>query len=84
MFFGYKSDLAVRYLKKYKLEWCSVQLCYAIGIEKPLSIYIDSNIGEIKVDDNLYEECKPRNIIKDLKLLDISYYKKSMFGNFVK
>ena len=82
---AYKArQIAVRYLKKYKLEWCSVQLCYAIGIEKPLSIYIDSNIGEIKVDDNLYEECKPRNIIKDLKLLDISYYKKSMFGNFVK
>ena len=82
---AYKArQIAVRYLKQYNLEWCSVQLCYAIGIEKPLSIYIDSNIGEIKVDDNLYEECKPRNIIKDLKLLDISYYKKSMFGNFVK
>ena len=82
---AYKArQIAVRCLKKYKLEWCSVQLCYAIGIEKPLSIYIDSNIGEIKVDDNLYEECKPRNIIKDLKLLDISYYKRAMFGNFVK
>lgn len=82
---AYKArQIAIKTLKKYNLEWCSVQLCYAIGIEKPLSIYIKSNIGDIEVDKKLYEECKPRNIIKDLKLLDISYYEKAMYGHFLK
>ncbi len=82
---AYKArEIAIKTLKKYNLEWCSVQLCYAIGIEKPLSIYIKSNIGDINVEEKLYEECKPRNIIKDLKLLDISYYEKAMYGHFLK
>ena len=82
---AYKArQIAIRMLKKYNLNWCSVQLCYAIGIEKPLSIFINSDIGEINAEESLYEECKPRNIIKDLKLLDISYYNKSMYGHFLK
>ena len=80
---AYKArQIAVSMLKKYNLEWCSVQLCYAIGIEEPLSIFIDSNIGNINVDKSLYDECKPRNIIKDLKLLEITYFDKAKYGHF--
>ncbi len=80
---AYKArQIAVSMLKKYNLEWCSVQLCYAIGIEEPLSIFIDSNIGNIIVDKSLYNECKPRNIIKDLKLLEITYFDKAKYGHF--
>lgn len=74
--------LAIRYLKKYNLDWCSVQLSYAIGMKKPLSIYINSNIGSIDVDDLLYEECTPSNIIKDLDLLNVNYEELARFGHF--
>lgn len=63
-------------------KWCQVQLSYAIGVEKPLAIYIETDKGDIEVDDGLYEECKPRNIIKDLNLLDTCYEEKARFGHF--
>ena len=80
---AYKArEIAVRYLKEYNLKWCEVQISYAIGIEEPLSINIESNIGNIPPNIELLEECKPRNIIKDLKLLTIKYYNKAKFGHF--
>lgn len=80
---AYKArELAKRYLKKYNLEWCTVQLSYAIGITHPLAIYIDSNKGNIEVENSLYEECTPKNIIKDLDLYHTSYEEKARFGHF--
>ncbi len=76
--------IAKEYLKKHNLKWCQVQISYAIGLEKPLAIYIDSDKGNIKVKENLYDECTPKNIIKDLNLLNISYEKKARFGHFTK
>jgi S-adenosylmethionine synthetase len=82
---AYKArEIAKKILIEKKLEWCSVQISYAIGKEKPLSIYIDSNIGQIEVNNVLYEECTPRNIINDLNLLNIKYYDKAKFGHFIK
>ena len=63
-------------------EWVSVQLSYAIGIEEPLSIYIMTDKGNIDVDKKLYEECRPKNIIKDLNLRSICYEEKARFGHF--
>ena len=80
---AYKArEIAKSYLTKHNLRWCEVQIRYAIGIEKPLSIFINSDKGNIEVDESLYEECKPRNIIKDLKLLTIKYYDRAKFGHF--
>ena len=80
---AYKARLiAVDYLKKYNLKWCEVQISYAIGVRKPLSISIDSNIGVINPSDKLYRECEPSNIIKDLDLLNICYYDRAKFGHF--
>lgn len=80
---AYKArELAKRYLKKYNLEWCTVQLSYAIGITHPLAIYIDSNKGNIEVENSLYEECTPKNIIKDLDLYHTCYEEKARFGHF--
>lgn len=80
---AYKArELAKHYLKKYNLEWCTVQLSYAIGVTHPLAIYIDSNQGNIEVEPSLYEECTPKNIIKDLDLLNINYEEKAKFGHF--
>ena len=80
---AYKArEIAKLYLKKYNLKWCEVQLSYAIGKRKPLSISINSNIGQFDPSDKLYKECEPHNIIKDLNLLNIKYYDKAMFGHF--
>lgn len=65
------------------MHWCSVQLSYAIGISKPLAIYIDSDKGNMEVDESLYLECTPQNIIKDLDLHHVSYEELAKFGNFV-
>lgn len=81
---AYKArEIAKQYLKKHNLKWCSVQLSYAIGIEKPLAIYINSNLGDIKVDESLYKKCTPNNIIKDLKLYKPLYEQKAKFGHFL-
>ena len=86
---AYKARLiAIYYLKKYNLKWCRVQLSYAIGIRKPLAIYIDSNKGMLNDEptinkySNLYEECEPKNIIDDLNLLNDCFYERSKFGHF--
>ena len=80
---AYKARLiAAEYLQKYNLEWCLVQISYAIGISKPLAIYIDSNKGNIDVPATLYEECSPRKIIHDLKLLDMCYENTAKYGHF--
>lgn len=65
-----------------KYDWCQVQLSYAIGIEEPLAIYIETNLGNMDVDKILYEECKPKNIIKDLNLLEEHYEDRAKFGHF--
>ena len=65
------------------ISWCEVQLSYAIGIEKPLAIYIKTNIGDLSVSKELYEECKLINIINDLNLRKISYEQKAKFGHFI-
>lgn len=80
---AYKArQLAIRYLKDYNLKWCEVQLSYAIGQAEPLAIYINSDKGYIEPSKELYEECKPKNIINDLKLLEISHEKQAQFGHF--
>ena len=75
-------QLAIRLLKENNLEWCEVQLSYAIGLAKPLAIYISSNKGEIEPNNQLYEECKVGNIIQDLKLLLPKYEKRAKYGHF--
>ena len=80
---AYKArELAKRFLQKCNLKWCEVQLSYAIGIEQPLAIYIDSDKGTIKPTSELYEECKVKNIINDLNLKNKNYEETAKFGNF--
>lgn len=80
---AYKArELAKQILIKNSLKWCEVQLSYAIGIEAPLAIYIDSDVGGIQPAEELYEECKLKNIIKDLDLLNKCYEETAMFGHF--
>ena len=75
-------ELAVRFVKQYHLRWCEVQLSYAIGVEKPLAIYIRSDKGNIPPTDELYEECKPYKIRTWLHLNDAPFEKLARFGHF--
>lgn len=80
---AYKArEIAKKILKDNNLEWCEVQLSYAIGKEEPLAIYIKTNNGDLEVPNYLYEECKPINIIKDLNLKNIKYEELAKFGHF--
>ena len=80
---AYKArELAIRFTDEHDLDWCTVQLSYAIGIDRPMAIYVNSNKGFIPVDESIYDECKPRNIIKHFDLKHFDYTTTSRFGHF--
>lgn len=62
--------------------WCEIQLSYAIGKEEPLAIYIKTDKGQLEPTEEMFESCKPKNIIKDLHLKTETYYKRAQFGHF--
>lgn len=65
------------------LEWCEVQLSYAIGKAEPLAIYISTDAGDIKPSNALFEECTPKRIIHDLRLKELDFEELAKFGHFV-
>ena len=75
-------QIACECLEAKGLRWCEVQLSYAIGLDKPLAIYIDSDQGNIEPYSELYEECTPANIIRDLRLYDADYEQLAKYGHF--
>lgn len=75
-------QIAKDVIKQHNVDWCEVQLEYDENFEVLESINIKSNIGEITADNNLYEECKNENIVKDLELLHKNYLDMSAFGHF--
>ena len=80
---AYKArEIAKEVLILNNLEWCEVQLSYAIGVRQPLAIYIDSDKGQIEVDQKYYEESVPANIVKDLDLLSLDVVDMASFGHF--
>ena len=64
------------------LDWCEVQLSYAIGKAEPLAIYIETDEGDIKPTKALYRECTPKRIIHDLDLRYIDFEELAKFGHF--
>lgn len=69
---------------------CEIQISYAIGMEEPLSIYIDTfNTGKIP-EEKIIELIKdkfdltPKGIIKYLKLKEPIYTKTTNYGHFGK
>lgn len=80
---AYKArEIAIRYLKERNLARCEVQLSYAIGIAKPLAIYILGDGKNIEPEKSLYTECTPKQMIKDLGLLDKCFEDTAKFGHF--
>ena len=80
---AYKArQVAKRVLQEKKLEWCQVQVAYAIGIIKPLSIHITSNEGIVEFSDELYDEFTVKRMIEDLDLVNTNYIDLAAFGHF--
>ena len=84
---------AARYLAKnvvaaHLAERCTIQLSYAIGVSKPLSIYVDLH-GTGKADEAAIEgalekvmDLSPRGIREHLKLNRPIYARTSSYGHF--
>jgi S-adenosylmethionine synthetase len=67
---------------------CSIQLAYAIGISKPLSVYVDT-FGTGKVPDEVIEDAiaktidlSPRGIREKLELNKPIYQRTAAYGHF--
>lgn len=69
---------------------CEIQFSYAIGVAKPVSIYVDTfgtgTLPEKEIVDLIYEkfELTPRGIIKYLNLKKPIYTKTTNYGHFGK
>ena len=84
---------AARYLAKNIVaaelaDECVIQLAYAIGVSKPLSIYVNTN-GTNKVDETKIEnlipelfDLSPRGIREHLSLTNPIYVPTSAYGHF--
>ena len=84
---------AARYLAKNIVaanlaEECVIQLSYAIGVSKPLSIYINTNgtnqVDEKKIENLIPElfDLSPRGIREHLQLSNPIYVPTSAYGHF--
>lgn len=75
-------EFAKEILKKNDLKWCEVQISYAIGLRRPLAIYIDSDKGNLQPSEDMYVRAEPKNIIDLLNMKKINYEKQAMYGHF--
>jgi S-adenosylmethionine synthetase len=85
---------AARYLAKNVVaaglaDYCTIQLAYAIGVAKPLSIYVDLGANPSKIDVAKLEgvlaevmDLTPRGIRKHLDLNKPIYARTSAYGHF--
>ena len=67
---------------------CEIQLAYAIGIEEPVSIYVNT-YGTGRISDEVIEQfieksfdLSPNGIIKKFNLKNISYKETASYGHF--
>ncbi len=67
---------------------CEVQLSYAIGVAKPLSVFVET-FGTAKIDEDkivslIHDnfDLRPSGIIKELDLLKPRYFKTASLGHF--
>jgi len=66
----------------------TLQIAYAIGVAKPVSVYVDTH-GTSSIDENLIANCvnelfdlTPKGIIEELDLLRPIYRKTASYGHF--
>ena len=71
--------IAKEVLGEFDLNWCQVQLAYAIGIAQPVSIYVTSNNGRFVADYSEWVkdhfDLSVGGMIEKLGLLHLDYEK---------
>ena len=67
---------------------CEIEVAYAIGIEKPISVYINTfNTNKVSMEE-IYKyvdtnfDFSVQNIIDELDLLNVEYYYLAAYGHF--
>ena len=84
---------AARYLAKNVVaadlaDECTIQLSYAIGVSKPLSVYVNTNatnkVDEQKIEKSVQDlfDLSPKGIREHLKLTNAIYVPTSAYGHF--
>ena len=69
-------------------EECTIQLSYAIGVKKPLSVYVDTNgtnkVDELKIEKAVLDlfDLSPMGIKKHLNLCNPIYESTAAYGHF--
>ncbi len=67
---------------------CEIEISYAIGMSKPLSVFIETFGTNLTTEENLYKYVEENfdfsvsNIIKELDLLNPIYYQTAAYGHF--
>ncbi len=77
-------------VKQNMADKCEVQLSYAIGVARPISIFVDCyGTNKVAIEDiqkyiEINYDLTPRGIIEKLDLLNVKYSKTSTYGHFGK
>jgi S-adenosylmethionine synthetase len=90
-----KVDRSAAYMARYlaknivasdKASWATVQISYAIGVEQPMSVYVDSdgNNSELTAWIITNVDLTPRGIINRFKLFRPIYSSTTNYGHFGK
>jgi S-adenosylmethionine synthetase len=74
----YARFLAKFLLNKHKLHWCEVQIAFGIGVNKPLSLYVTSDKGNIDVGYDI----SVKEIIELAKTNCYDLVEAAKFGHF--
>ena len=90
-----KVDRSAAYMARYlaknivasgRATWATVQISYAIGVEQPMSVYVDSdgNNSELTTWITTNVDLTPRGIINKFKLFRPIYSQTTNYGHFGK
>jgi S-adenosylmethionine synthetase len=90
-----KVDRSAAYMARYlaknivasgQANWATVQISYAIGVEQPMSVYVDSDGNNSELTEWIikYVDLTPRGIINRFKLFRPIYSSTTNYGHFGK
>ena len=90
-----KVDRSAAYMARYlaknivatgRATWATVQISYAIGVEQPMSVYVDSDGNNSELTEWIikYVDLTPRGIINRFKLFRPIYSSTTNYGHFGK
>ena len=81
---AYMARYIAKYLlKKYSLHECSIQIAYAIGVDKPVSVFVENDPDGSMVREILQKfDLSPKGIIDFLDLTHADFYHAAKYGHF--